>query len=1685
MLLQNSPRELNNSENFSSQQDNGGMEENETPISDNYSTFKFLPPPSPDNEPEKFSPLSKITIELYQVYVKDGYDIFGAGEWYFDIWADGAYRNFVGDYQIDDYEYESVSSKYTVTTTSGFWYIFWAGERDLWWWDYQNFGYWHWVNPTGEARTKYFSEWDQGNNVKFYWKVTEEPQPQPDLIISDVSYLPTAPEPGIPITFTTKVKNQGDKWASYSYVYYYIDGSYVGSDYVSYLSAGSTSTETFLYTFVSEGTYTFKAVADATDRVSEKWEGNNSLSKTVIVQVPKPDLVVTDISYTISQPPLTSPEVRPTGYFTVRVKNQGGGIAGASYLDFYIGGSSSRHYVPQLSANSTYDITRSYTFSSPSTYSLKAVADERGEISETDETNNERTGQVTIGFIFPDLEVTSISYSIKQPPRSTLDVYPGDVVNFTVELRNGGQRMTPGFYVDFYVGGSREDRIYVSSLSGGSTWSQTFEHRFTESGDCSIKAVADATGSVWESNEGNNERSESTIVRSITPLSVKWSSVNPLGPVEMNTSYTLSVNVKNPNNVPLNVTIIARGTGAATNYGDTPIGNKSQTKVIPKESSTTFTFTNYSHYWRWLKPVEEDLVTRVVADVIEILRPRITTDLLKLLPSAPRYLMALARTRDILEKVVDIAEKLETLGKARASITYRYAFTSTPHIDELNYLSILQTVVVYPEKPFSLALSWITGHFAGEATDTAWTYSAAAAAFAAAAWFFGITAVPAKAAAIAAAYKFAEEGVLTGVAEAFMEAAYGSPDPNYQVTVVPQPVEVPELDLLPEGPERDAAGRLLTLLTNLKAMQSAWSKYQGAAIAGDTEWMLRHLSAAQNYANLVLADLHVLEKLVNTILLNLQKLEEELAFPITEVEFQTFREWVRTEGLPSFVVNAFKEVGYSNDDIATITEIIQNVPVSSYIINGRFDTTIDEAEVHAVKEVIKERDLPKLERDILQRLGYTSDDFTAVKDMSQYVPDNAIVNHWQNLPLLFEGYSVIGEAFANQFQDPTLLPEGITEIPVPTVSVVHSPDQPTYEQSVTFTVTSSDELGVTRTKLYVDGVEVATWPGGGTFTYVGGPYIPGTHTYSAVAINSLGYMGGDPAVGIKSFKVIADITPPTSSVNTIEPYWHNKVPFVITATATDDLSGVENVALWYRYSTDNAAWGNWLVFGTDDEKPYEWEFNAQNEDGYYEFYTIATDQAGNVESPPENADARAGVDTAPPTSSINPIELYWQNTSMVPFGITAVAEDPIPQSGAVPSGLKQVELYYRYSTDNVTWSEWLSYETDNEEPWSWAFDASKGDGYYEFYTIATDVALNVEAAPEGADARAGVDTIPPASHVNPIEPYWREELPFTVSAAASDDWSRNGTLVVGSGVANVKLYYRSSIDNLHWTEWRLFGVDDVAPYEWSFTAPDGYALYEFYSVATDVALNVEEAPEVADASCGVVIPATIDIDPNTLNLNSGGKWITAYIELPPGYDVAGISIPSVELEGAVPAESDPKYGFVKDPELRDRDGDGLPELMVKFDRAAVQALVEPADEVELTITGMWHAVKFKGTDTIRVIDRGQGQENDHGKDQGSKPEVPPGQSGGAPGQGGNQGQGPPQVPPGQGGEVSGQGPPDVPPGQGGQSPGQSNDQGNGNQGQGNEQGNQGGNEGNKQGQGNQGNGQGNGGNNGQGNAKGK
>ena len=115
--------------------------------------------------------------------------------------------------------------------------------------------------------------------------------------------------------------------------------------------------------------------------------------------------------------------------------------------------------------------------------------------------------------------------------------------------------------------------------------------------------------------------------------------------------------------------------------------------------------------------------------------------------------------------------------------------------------------------------------------------------------------------------------------------------------------------------------------------------------------------------------------------------------------------------------------------------------------------------------------------------------------------------------------------------------------------------------------------------------------------------------------------------------------------------------------------------------------------------------------------------------------------------------------------------------------------------------------------------------------------------------------------------------------------------------------------------------------------------------------------------------AVIDIKPDALNLGSEGEWITAYIELPEGYNVADINISTVMLNGTIPVDP------LAPTAMGDYDSDGVPDLMIKFDRATVISYIMGNIDIEgrfatttLTITGYLNdGTPFQGSDTIKII----------------------------------------------------------------------------------------------------------------------
>src|SRR6185295_15460196 len=206
------------------------------------------------------------------------------------------------------------------------------------------------------------------------------------------------------------------------------------------------------------------------------------------------------------------------------------------------------------------------------------------------------------------------------------------------------------------------------------------------------------------------------------------------------------------------------------------------------------------------------------------------------------------------------------------------------------------------------------------------------------------------------------------------------------------------------------------------------------------------------------------------------------------------------------------------------------------------------------------------------------------------------------------------------------------------------------------------------------------------------------------------------------------------------------------------------------------------------------------------------------------------VDTAAPTSSASS-PAYSTSTT---FSVTYGANDPLKDGSA--SGLLKVELYAH--TPGIAGYALAGTDTTPNTTQSFSFTGTV-DGSYDFYTVAYDIAGNIEAAPLTADTSTLVDTAAPTSSAS--SPAYSTSTTFNVTYGANDPL-KDGS---ASGLLKVELYAHTP----GIAGYALAGTDTTpnTTQSFSFTGTvDG--SYDFYTVAYDIAGNIEAAPLTADTS---------------------------------------------------------------------------------------------------------------------------------------------------------------------------------------------------------------------------------------------
>ena len=274
------------------------------------------------------------------------------------------------------------------------------------------------------------------------------------------------------------------------------------------------------------GQHVIKATADSSGIVAETDETNNT--KTFTLTTLAADLIVQSITWTPASPSRDDKVI-----FSVVIKNQGSSKSQLTNVNFYIDGNSRGFQdIPAVNPGSTTTVTYNWV-AQTGQHAVKAVVDEPGRAPEGDETNNEKT--VTFSTLPPDLTIPAITWSPENPSK-------GDVVTFTVTVKNQGTGRADSSHLGYYIDAAFQSATPVGALEAGASVNVTFTWSALPDAH-QIKATADYYKNLTESDENNNEKTVtfSTLTPDLIVKDITWLPVD----AAVGDAVTFTATIKN------------------------------------------------------------------------------------------------------------------------------------------------------------------------------------------------------------------------------------------------------------------------------------------------------------------------------------------------------------------------------------------------------------------------------------------------------------------------------------------------------------------------------------------------------------------------------------------------------------------------------------------------------------------------------------------------------------------------------------------------------------------------------------------------------------------------------------------------------------------------------------------------------------------------------------------------------------------------------------------------------------------------------------------------------------------------------------------------------------------------------------------------------------------------------------
>ncbi len=380
------------------------------------------------------------------------------------------------------------------------------------------------------------------------------------------------------------------------------------------------------------------------------------------------------------------------------------------------------------------------------------------------------------------------------------------------------------------------------------------------------------------------------------------------------------------------------------------------------------------------------------------------------------------------------------------------------------------------------------------------------------------------------------------------------------------------------------------------------------------------------------------------------------------------------------------------------------------------------------------------------------------------------------------------------------------------------PDAPTLDAEPLFTVGTTNTLSwsdESLTDAVSYNVEVSDQSDFSVIAAESG-FIPGlSYEFTGLTSGTLYYyrvvsrdgnnQDSAPSASVSSTQ---DAVAPVSSVTALPT--NIGASFDVAFTASDDLSGVEIVELFYSFEG-----GAFMSVGTSATSPIS--FVATDGDGIYSFFTVAVDSVGNNEAVPGSADTSTNVDTTPPNTPTLTAEPLF----------TAGANNTITTSDESASGA----INYNFQISQLVDFSAVDAESGPIAALNYEFTGLT-DGVTYYYRVAAIDNLNNSSA-FSAIVNSTQDASPPVSSASALSN--QAFATFDVAFTSVD---------AGIGGGTVELFV--NFEGGAFASYDSFTASPI-----SFTTVQGDGSYGFYTIGTDDLGYTEADPGSAQATCVV------------------------------------------------------------------------------------------------------------------------------------------------------------------------------------------------------------------------------------------